>query len=142
MKKYAFLITVSLILVGLSFANYNSSKPPIPLEDYSVTVTWNDGGCNCGTIVSKELDIEVWDLYSDYPDPTLIDYEYGIDITSVSSYLYEETGNIIWNCQDCYQVRIKVYYYDGEGLCCYGANSETCDGEDLINGYPISCTLE
>lgn len=142
MKKYALLITVFVILVGISFANFNSSEPPAPLEDYSVTVTWNDLYCNSGTIVSKALDIEVWDLYTNYPDPELIDSEYGIDITYETYYYYPETGDIIWNCQDCYEVRIKVYYYDGEGLCCYGANSETCDGEDLIDGYNISCDME
>ena len=130
---FSFLVGGYLIISG-----FTSTLVPIPV-DYSVIVSWNPGNCICGDIIEKELIIEVWDVNVN-PDE-LIDAD-TIDITLLSSpYTYEESGSIIWNCQQCYMVRAKVNCYDNEELCCTGANSETCDGEDLIAGYPITVIM-
>ena len=131
-----------IIIAGLVFANFSSSEAPIPNEQYTVYVSWNGSECSCGEIEGKLLDIELWDIHGS--TEMLIDYAYNIDITNESQ-PYEHIGyaDIIWNCQECYSVRITVEYYDSEGLCCDGANSVTCDGEDLINdGVPISANLD
>jgi hypothetical protein len=140
MKKTVLLIFVLFALAGLSFSSYYYYEPPIPLEDYTVWVSWDDTYCNCGTIDEILLDIELWDVSANQK----IDWSYDVDITNESQ-PYEHTGSasIIWNCQDCYEVRISIEYHDSEGLCCDGANTKSCDGEELIgDGVPISADLD
>lgn len=142
MKKIVLFILVFITLIGLSIASFVPFGSPAPLEDYTVYVTWNDTECNCGDIDEKLLDIEVWDVNT-IPN-VMIDYAYDIDITNESQpYQHDGSASIIWNCQGCYEVRAKIEYYDNEGLCCDGANTEPFDGEDLINGDAyINVTLD
>ena len=142
MKKIVLCTLVFSVLAGLSLASFIPSESPIPLEDYTVYVYWNDVDCtSCGVIDEILLDIEIWDVSS---SPQKIDYSYSIDITNeIQPYQHDGSANIIWNCQDCYEVRVKIKYYDNEGLCCDGANTVACDGEDLINGdVNITVTLD
>lgn len=132
MKKIVLFTIAFVILAGLSLASFIPKETPAPLEDYAVDVYWNDDDCtSCGILDEILLDIEIWDVSS---TPQKIDYSYGIDITNETQpYTHEGLANIIWNCQGCYEVRVKIEYYDNEGLCCDGANTVSCDGEDLIN---------
>jgi hypothetical protein len=142
MKKIVLLISVFLVLAGFALVSFIPSGSPAPLEDYTVYATWNDTECNCGNIDEKLLDIEVWDVNT-IPN-VMIDYAYDIDITNESQpYQHDGSASIIWNCQGCYEVRVKIEYFDNEGLCCDGAKTESCDGEDLINGdVTIPVTLD
>lgn len=138
MKKIVLFTFVFAILAGMSLVSFIPIESSAPLEDYTVYVSWNSSQCNtCGPIVEKTLYIEVWDIYA---DPDILIDEDEIDITSESSpYQYDESGNIFWNCEDCYEVKIKIEYYDSEGLCCDCATSDTYDGEVLISGANIGC---
>ncbi len=140
MKKIVLFTFVSITLAGLSIASFIPFDSPVPLEDYTVYAGWDDTDCNCGIINEKLLDIEIWDVGANQ----MIDSEYDIDITNETSpYTHEGSASIIWNCQDCYEVRIKVEYFDNESLCCDGSNTKPCDGEELIeDGVPISADLD
>lgn len=140
MKKIVFITLLFVSVATLSLFSFKPAESPAPLEEYTVWVSWDDTYCNCGTIEEILLDIELWDVSANQK----IDWSYGVDITNESQ-PYEHNGyaEIIWNCQDCYEVRITIEYYDSEGLCCDGANTESCDGEDLIgDGVPISASLD
>lgn len=133
MKKIVFFSLVFITLAGLSIASFIPYGSPAPLEDYTVYVYWVDSECNCGTIDEILLDIEIWDVNAS--PSVMIDYAYAVDITNETSpYQHDGAANIIWNCQDCYEVKVTIEYFDNEGLCCDGANTVLCDGEDLING--------
>lgn len=131
MKKLIFLF----VLAGFFFAGMQNVNAQV---NYSVIVSWNPIGCSCGTITSKQLMIEIWDISG---TPSLIDAD-TIDISSYGvTYTYSESGQIYTDCPDCYLVRVKVQYFDIEGLCCEGTKVDTYDGDVLIGGAPISANM-
>jgi hypothetical protein len=106
--------------------------------NYSVDVSWNPLNCNCGTIASKQLMIEVWDISG---TPSLIDAD-TINVSSYgTSFTYNESGQIYTDCEGCYFVKTKIQYFDGEGECCVGTKNETFDGDILIGGAPVSILM-
>lgn len=131
MKKLIYLFALfGLFLTGMESANAQ--------VNYSVVVTWNPTNCNCGTITSKQLMIEVWDISG---TPSLIDAD-TVNVSSYgTSYTYYESGQIYTDCEDCYFVKAKIQYFDSEGECCVGTKNETFDGDILIGGAPVNIMM-
>lgn len=130
MKKLIYLVAI----IGISLVGIQSAT-----AQWKVYVDVNDAECNCGTITGKSVFITIVDLT---PTPeTIVDIR-EFDVTNETP-PFETSGteSIVWNCEDCYYVYARVYYYDSGGECCTGYESATVDGQDLIDGYSLTTII-
>jgi hypothetical protein len=122
MKK-SILIVISLIAVFF-FAGTTQVT-----AQWSFVANWNDNGCSCGTIVSKDLRWEIRKI----SDNSLF-ASGNLDITSLSppqTISGPETPIV----DERYKICIKVYYYDlSVDPCCQGNECENTDSELLLTG--------
>lgn len=101
--------------------------------NYSFWAEWFDEECSGGIILEKRLDFEIIYIATGLP----VDDGYRDVTTTANPYEVIDNGPIIFDCEDCYRVSVKVKYRDSEGWFCSGEGYEICDGEELINGDEV-----
>lgn len=131
MKKLIFIICLITVFF---FTGLNEVS-----AQWVVNVDVNDSECNCGTITKKSVFITIIDLT---PTPETIVNNREFVVTGETP-PYETSGDetILWNCEDCYYVYARVYYYNSNGECCDGYESATIDGQDLIDEYDLATII-
>jgi len=119
-----------IAFIGFFIAGMHSAN-----AQWEVNVEWDDSECNCGTITGKSVFITI--VYLSDPIPPIVDNE-EFDVLNATN-PYPATGDetINMDCEDCYYVYARVYYYDSSGECCTGYGSATVDGQQLIDGYDL-----
>ena len=129
MKKIIFIL---IAIIGISFAGIKSAN-----AQWKVKVYWNDTYCNCGTITAKTLFIKITYLRT---QEVIVDWE-EFDISTASSpYTAEGDETIINDCEDCYLVEARIEYED-TSVCCAGTDSDTVDGQELIDEITLNITM-
>ena len=123
-----------IALAGFMFVGVQSANAQ---QDYSVEFGWDDGNCNCDDPITKEVRFI---LYT-YPGLVFVD-DSGWVTPSANPNTINENGPIRTDCHsDCYIVVAFVKYEDGGGVCCTGSASETCTGQELIDGFSFTNTI-
>ena len=134
MKKIIFVLIFAM--AGLLFAGMQSVNAQDDV-DYWVSFDWNDNSCSCNEPVTKYVKFEVYT----YPGGLFVDDSGWEEATGTSCIIYEN-GPIRTDCHsDCYTVFAYVKYVDNSGICCEGDASETCTGQQLVDGYPFENTI-
>lgn len=123
-------LIILFALVGLFLTGTQNVNAQV---DYSFTITWDDNNCDCGPIDYKYLEWQLWDINANPPNMIGSGSAYVTSYTT-NAYVVSDNGNVIYDCEGCYQMKAWLYYYDTSGLCCQGYRAKTTDGDKLVDG--------
>jgi hypothetical protein len=130
MKK---LIFITCLITAFFFTGINEIA-----AQWCIDVTYSDALCDCGTITTKTVYYQIYDVII---DDYIIDDNEPLP-AGVGFFELEGTEEIVWDAEDRYLVSVRITYFD-PSQCCTGWDSKLVDGDQLTGcDVGIDITME